>query len=275
MDDRLQAAWGLMFHVFTRYGLDVIGAIVILIVGWWAAGWLRRLVSRSLIRTGRVDETLQSFLGSLTFYAVICFTVVAVLARFGVETTSFIAVLGAAGLAIGFALQGTLSNIAAGVMLLMFRPFKVGDYVEAAGLAGTIDRLSLFVTEMHTPDNVHVIVPNGQLWTSAVKNYSFHATRRVDLVVGIGYADEIDTAISSIREVISGNESAHRDPEPMVVVGELADSSVNLIIRVWCDNADYWPLKFELTKTIKEQLDGAGISIPYPQRDVHLIQQQA
>jgi small conductance mechanosensitive channel len=184
--------WQQVVTILTTYGLDVVGALVTLIIGWIIAGRIKALVHRALGRVPRFDPTLTSFFGSLARYVVIAVTIVAVLDQFGVETASLLAVLGAAGLAIGLALQGTLSNVAAGVMLLTFRPFKIGDYVEAAGLAGTVTSINLFITEMTTPDNVQIIAPNGQMWGAAVKNYSHHATRRVELVIGIAYEDDID-----------------------------------------------------------------------------------
>lgn len=261
--------------LLTTYGLDVIGAIVILVIGIWLAGWARRGVSRGLAKTGRVDHTLQSFLGSLAKYFVIIFTVLAVLSQFGVQTASLIAVFGAAGLAIGLALQGTLSNVAAGVMLLIFRPFKAGDYIEAGGVSGSVQALTLFTTELSTPDNVQVLVPNNQIWGSAIKNYNFHATRRVDFLIGIDYGDDMGKAIGAVRDVITADSRTLANPEPLVVVGELADSSVNLIVRVWCQAGDYWPVKFDLTKAIKERLDREGISIPFPQRTVHVLKESA
>lgn len=264
--------WEEVVAIVTTYGLDVIGGIIILIIGWSLAGWASRTVDRMLGRSPRMDETLRKFVASLVKYAVIVFTVVAVLSQFGVETTSFIAVLGAMGLAVGLALQGTLGHIAAGVMLLLFRPFKIGDFIDGGGITGTVEAISLFVTTLNTPDNVHIIVPNGQLWDTAIKNYSHNATRRVDFVMGIGYGDNIDAATNIIMEIAAADERVHKDPAPMVVVGELADSSVNLIVRVWCNAGDYWGIKFDMTKAMKERFDAAGISIPFPQRDVHLIQ---
>jgi len=258
--------------VVTTYGLQVLGALVILILGWMIAGWARGFTERALSKTDKVDVTLRQFLASMVRYAILVFTVVAVLDRFGVETTSLIAIVGAAGLAIGLALQGTLSNVSAGVMLLLFRPFKVGDYVEGAGQAGSVKSITLFVTELATPDNVQIIVPNSQLWGAAIKNYSFHETRRVDLLMGIAYEDKIDDAVATINKVIEADSRAHKDPAPMVAVVELADSSVNLTVRVWCDAGDYWPLKFDLTKALKERFDSEGISIPYPQQVVHMHQ---
>jgi small conductance mechanosensitive channel len=257
--------------LLTTYGLSVLGGIVMLIVGWMLAGWSRRAVDRGLGRLERIDPTLRSFLSSATRYLVLVLTVLLVLSQFGIQTASLITIFGAASLAIGLALQGTLSNLAAGVMLLFFRPFRVGDYVEAGGKAGTVKAVDLFTTEFATPDNVRILVPNGSIWGGAVVNYSHHPTRRVDLLIGIDYGDDIDKAFETIRKVIAADDRVHEDPEPMVVVGELADSSVNIIVRVWCDAGNYWPLKFALTKAVKQALDKAGISIPFPQRTVHVV----
>jgi small conductance mechanosensitive channel len=271
MDETTQRAVDEIIEIVTGYGLDVIGAIVILIVGWTIAGWSTRAVGKGLAKTGRVDETLRVFFASFARYVVLAITALAVLSQFGVQTASLITVFGAAGLAIGLALQGTLSNLAAGVMLLFFRPFKIGDYVEAGGVSGTVKSITLFVTELATPDNVQILVPNGQVWGSAVRNFSYHSTRRVDLSVGIAYEDDIDAAMTVIMDTISADARVHDDPEPMTAVSELADSSVNFVIRVWCDSGDYWGVKFDLTKALKLQLDAANISIPYPQRMVHMV----
>ena len=263
------------FSVLIEYGINIIGALVILIIGKMASGWAQRVVVKGLQKSGRVDLTLQGFLGNLARYLILVFTVIMVLAQFGIETTSVIAIFGAAGLAIGLALQGTLSNIAAGVMLLIFRPFKVGDYVEAAGTAGTVKGITLFITELATPDNVQILVPNAQVWGTTVKNYSHHPTRRVDFIVGIGYGDNIDQAIQTVHTVISADTRALKEPAPMVVVGNLGESSVDLTIRIWCNAADYWGLKFDLTKAFKEKLESAGISIPFPQRTLHMVKEVA
>lgn len=272
MESTANEVWQTIVTALTTYGLDVIGAIGLLIAGWivskWAAGWARR----GMGKIKGADATLSGFISSLVRYLILAVTIVAVLNQFGVETASLIAVLGTAGLAIGLALQGTLSNVAAGAMLLLFRPFKAGDYVEVGGVSGTVESISLFVTELNTPDNVHIVAPNGQVWNTAVVNYSYNATRRVDLLVGIAYEDSMDKAISAVRELITNDERVHKDPEPMVVVSELADSSVNLTIRIWCASADYWGLKFDMTKAIKDRFDAEGIGIPYPQRTVHVVQ---
>ncbi len=270
MEQSIEEVWALVVGLVTSYGLSVIGAIVILIVGFVIAGWVRGSVNKALSRIQKVDETLRHFFSSLAYYGVVVFTIIAVLAQFGVQTTSFIAVLGAAGLAIGLALQGTLSNVAAGVMLLLFRPFKTGDYIEGGGLAGTVKSISLFVTELATPDNVQIIAPNSQLWGSAIKNYSFHATRRVDIVLGIAYEDDIDKALTAVVDECKKDSRVLADPEAMAAVTDLGDSSVNFTVRVWCNAADYWALKFDLTKNLKNRMDSEEISIPYPQRRVHM-----
>lgn len=257
------------------YGLDVLGAVAILVFGWMAASWAQSATARALGRVRRVDAMLQNFFSSLVKYAIVALTVVAVLNRFGVETTSFVAVIGAAGLAIGLALQGTLSNVAAGVMLLLFRPFKVGDFIEGAGLAGTIKATGLFTTDMATGDNIHIVVPNSQLWGSPIRNYNHLPTRRVDLLIGIGYGDDIDKAIGIIKRLASADERVHADPEPFVEVMNLGDSAVELVVRVWTDTSDYWAVKFALTKAIKQTFDAEGVSFPFPQRDVHLYQEKA
>lgn len=274
MDEMTQSATRIaetLIELLMAYGLSVIGGIVILIIGWTIAGWARRGVDRGLGRIEQIDATLRHFLASATRYVIIVLTVLAVLSEFGVQTASLITVFGAASLAIGLAMQGTLSNLAAGVMLLFFRPLRVGDFVEAGGKSGTVKSIDLFMTEFATPDNVRILVPNGQIWGGPVVNYSYHPTRRLDLVVGIDYGDDIGTAIATIQGVLSQDARVHREPEPIVVVGELADSSVNLIVRVWCGSGDYWPLKWDLTRAFKEALDKAGISIPFPQRTVHVV----
>lgn len=260
--------------IVTTYGLNVVGAIAILIIGWTIAGWARNAVAKALGRIKGVDEMLTSFFSSLVKYVIIAFTVVAVLNRFGVETTSLVALLGAAGLAIGLALQGTLSNVAAGVMLLLFRPFKVGDFIEGAGLAGTIKDTGLFTTELATGDNIHIIVPNSQLWGTAIRNFSHHPKRRVDMTVGIGYGDDIDKAMNLIKTIASADERVHQDPEPFVAVANLGDHAVELVVRVWANNADYWAVKFAMTKAIKQTFDKEGVSFPFPQRDVHIYQEK-
>ena len=257
-------------QIFASYGLDVLGAIAILIVGLFVAKWARRATLRALGNVNRLDQTLRRFFASLVKYVVIIFTILAVLNQFGVQTASLIALIGAAGLAIGLALQGTLSNVAAGVMLLIFRPFKVGDFIEAGGQSGTVHELSLFLTELNTGDNARITVPNSQIWGNAIKNVSFNATRRVDLLIGIAYEDDIGKAVATIQSVIDEEPRIRKEPASLIAVSELADSSVNLVIRVWCETADYWSVRFGLIRSIKERLDAENISIPYPQRQIHM-----
>jgi len=272
ISQQLQEIIDQVIGVATTYGLNVLGAITILILGWMIAGWAKRATANGLGRIKAVDAMLSSFFSSLVKYIVLAFTVVAVLNRFGVETTSFVAVIGAAGLAIGLALQGTLSNVAAGVMLLLFRPFKVGDFIEGGGLSGTIKEASLFTTKMVTGDNIHIVAPNSQLWGTAIRNFSHHPTRRVDLSIGIGYGDDIDKAMDVIKRIAAEDTRIHADPAPFVEVANLGDNAVELVVRVWADNGDYWGVKFAMTKAIKQTFDKEGISFPFPQRDVHIHQ---
>ena len=262
---------GEVVALLTTYGLDVLGAVVMLIVGVWLAGRVGAGVSKGLNKTKRVDATLVTFFGSVAKYLVLAITIIAVLNQFGVETTSLVAVLGAAGLAIGLALQGTLSNVAAGVMLLIFRPFKVGDFVEVAGHAGTVKELNLFVTVMATGDNVRIIVPNAQIWGGSLKNFSANPTRRVDFTFGIAYDADIDKAMALIRSVVDADERVHKDPEPFIVVGNLGESSVDLIVRVWTNSGDYWGVKFDVTKTVKQRMDAEGVGIPFPSRTLYMV----
>ncbi|MHA7837223.1 MAG: mechanosensitive ion channel family protein [bacterium] len=267
----VQSAVDMAIEMVSTWGISVVGAIVLLIVGRIAAGWIRRSVTKALTRAN-VDSSLVPFFSSMIYYVVIGVVLIAVLNLFGIETTSLIAVLGAAGLAVGLALQGTLSNFAAGVMLLIFRPIRVGDYVEVAGQGGTVAEISIFSTLLNTPDNVRITIPNAQVYGDTVKNYSFNDTRRVDLVMGIAYGDDIGKAIEIIERVVTSDERTLRDPEPTIAVNELADSSVNLVVRPWCNKADYWPLRFDLTRALKEELEAGGCHIPFPQRDVHVIE---
>ena len=275
MDQQIQDILQIVYGVLATYGINVVGAFLIIIVGFMVAGWARRTLERTLSRSGKMDATLVRFFGSLIRYAIMGFVIIAALQRFGVEATSLVAVFGAAGLAIGLALQGMLSNVAAGIMLLMFRPFKIGDFVDIGGQAGTVKEVGLFTTELATGDNVKIIMPNGQIWGSAIKNFSAYPTRRVDLVMGIDYGDNIDTAMATINRVIGEEPRALSDPESTVAVAELADSSVDIVVRVWVNAADYWGVRWDLTKKLKEQLEADGISIPFPQQTVHHVNQAA
>lgn len=271
MQEQLDSTIAMVMATLTDYGLSVVGAILILIAGWIAAGWVKSGIMKAASKHPRMDGTLAIFFASIARYLIIAFTVVAVLSRFGVETTSFVALLGAVGFAIGLALQGTLSNVASGVMLIAFRPFKIGDFVEAAGTAGTVREINLFTTELATPDNVQIIMPNSAVWGSTIKNFSANATRRVDIVFGIAYEDDIGAAMAAISEVTGADGRILADPEPFLAVSELADSSVNIVMRVWVNAADYWAVKFDTTRAVKERFDAKGISIPFPQRVVHMV----
>lgn len=253
------------------WGLRVVGALVLLVLGWIASRAVRAWMHTALERS-RLDNTLVPFVSKLVYYALLAFVLVAVLNLFGIQTASFIAVLGAAGLAVGLALQGTLSNFAAGVMLLLFRPFKTGDIVEAGGSTGKVAEIGIFATTLNSPDNVRIVVPNSSIYGQTVKNFTANDTRRNDLVVGIAYEDDIGTAIETMRAVLASEPRVLADPEPVVAVSELGDSSVNLVVRPWCQKDDYWPLRFDLTRRLKEELEAAGCSIPFPQTDVHLHQ---
>jgi len=258
-------------ELVSTWGLKVVGAIAVLIVGRMICGALRRGTRRALER-GNVDAALVPFASSLVYYFALAVVLIAVLNLFGIQTASVIAILGAAGLAVGLAMQGTLSNFAAGVMLLVFRPFKLGDFVEVAGTAGSVQEIGIFSTVLHTGDNRKVIVPNSSVYGDTITNYSANETRRIDLVIGIGYDDDIGRALETIRRVLSTDARVLGEPEPQVAVSELGDSSVNLVVRPWCASSDYWAVRFDLTRAIKEQLEAAGCSIPFPQTDVHLHQ---
>ena len=255
--------------LITDWGLKVLGALVVLIVGRMIAKSIRKGVTKALER-GKMDPTLIPFMSSLTYYLVMAFVLIAVLGMVGIQTASMIALLGAAGLAVGLALQGTMANFASGVMLLIFRPFQKGDFIEAAGVAGSVDTVGIFTTTLNTPDNVRIVLPNGTVWGQTIKNYATNATRRVDMVMGISYDDDIGAAIDTINKVLGNEPRLLQDPAPTVAVAELADSSVNIVVRPWCKKEDYWGVKFDLTRAFKEQLEAGGCSIPYPQTDVHL-----
>ena len=258
----------------TEWGLKVVGAIAVLIIGRLIASSLRRMVRKSLTRR-EIDETLIPFLSSLVYYLSLSVVVIAVLSLFGIQTTSLVAMMGAAGLAVGLALQGTLSQFAAGVMLLIFRPFKIGDLVEVGGTTGTVEEIGIFSTTLTSVDNVKITVPNSSVYGSTIKNYNGHENRRVDMVMGISYGDDIGKAIEAIGDILEAEERVLDDPTPQIAVSELADSSVNLVVRPWCRAEDYWDVKFDLTRKIKETLEDAGCSIPFPQHDVNLITQIA
>lgn len=271
MSDGMQAAIDTAVGLVSTWGISVFGAVALLVVGRIVAGWTRSSITRGLTKAG-TDASLIPFFASMVYYIVLAVVLIAVLNLFGIETTSLIAVVGAAGLAVGLALQGTLSNFAAGVMLLIFRPIRVGDFVEVAGQAGTVAEISIFSTILNTGDNVRITIPNAQIYGDTVKNYSFNATRRIDLVIGVAYGDNLATAVSIIERTLKADERTLADPAPTVAVSELADSSVNLVVRPWCKKEDYWALRWDLTRALKEQLEAGGCNIPFPQRDLHVLE---
>jgi small conductance mechanosensitive channel len=270
MEGKLQE----LINLVVPYVLQIIGAIVILILGRIIAGIIRSIIRR-ILNKANVDSSLTKFVCKLVYALVIVFAVVAALAKFGVETASFVAVLAAASFAIGFALQGSLSNFAAGVMILLFRPFRAGDFIDGAGVAGSVKEVRLFNTILATPDNVQIIVPNSKMYGDIIKNFSANDQRRVDLLIGIGYTSSIGKATEVMAGLINADQRILKDPPMMIAVSELADSSVNLVVRVWVNKEDYWGVKFDLTKQIKEAFDQNGIEIPFPQRVVHMTPAEA
>ncbi len=254
----------------TTYGLKVIGAIIILVLGRFAAGFCKSFAVR-VMEKREVDPAVISFASGLIYWLVLVFAVLAALAKFGIQTASFVAVLGAAGFAIGFALQGSLANFAAGVLILLLKPFRVGDFIDAAGVAGSVKEIQLFTTILATPDNVKILVPNGKLFGDIIKNISGYDTRRIDLTIGIGYSSDIQKAYEVISKILKEDERILEDPPPQIAVSELADSSVNMVVRPWVKKEDYWNVRFDLTRRIKEEFDANGIEIPFPQRVVHMV----
>lgn len=239
-------------------------ALCIAIVAIWFASWVKARIVALGLKYEELDDTLFIFLGSVARYAILAIAAVFILGRFGVQTTSLAALLGAAGLAIGLALQGTLSHLAAGVMLIGFRPIKLGDFVEVGGHTGTVKAISLFNTELATLDNIQIIIPNGNVWSSSILNYSTYPTRRADMVFGVSYSSDLAKAESIIRDVIANDERAHKDPEPFVKVTNLGDSSVDFTVRVWADSGDMFAMKVDIIRAVKEAFDAGGIDIPYP-----------
>ncbi|MDD3448701.1 MAG: mechanosensitive ion channel [Gammaproteobacteria bacterium] len=261
-------------ELLALYGLKVLGALVVLILGRWVARLLANLLRRGLARA-KVDETLSSFIVNVAYVALLVFVVISALGQLGMQTTSFIAVIGAAGLAIGLAFQGSLANFAAGALMIMFRPFRVGDFIEAGGVAGVVEEIQIVTTKLRTGDNKTVYVPNNKIMGDSITNYSAKETRRIDLVFGVGYEDDLQQVKTILQEILAADERVLKDPAPTIGVLALADSSVNFAVRPWVATADYWSVYFDLNETVKRRFDAAGISIPYPQRDVHIKGQQA
>lgn len=253
------------------YGLQIVGAILILVVGRWVAKLLKNVV-RKMMEKGKAEPTLVAFVVNLTYIALLTFVIIAALSQLGVQTTSFIAVVGAAGLAIGLALQGSLANFAGGVLLLIFRPFKTDDVIEAAGVLGVVEEIQVFTTTLKTPDNKKVIIPNAKLTGDNITNYTAKKVRRVDMTIGVSYEADLKKTKEVLHEVLAADERILQDPAPTIGVVELGDNSVNFVVRPWTETPNYWDVYFDTMQAIKERLDAEGIGIPFPQTDVHLYQ---
>jgi small conductance mechanosensitive channel len=254
------------------FGLKLLAALVIFYVGRIVARMLQKGL-RKMLQTQAVDKILETFVCNLAYWAIMIFVIIAAINQVGVQTTSLIAVMGAAGLAVGLALQGSLSNFAAGVLIVIFRPYRVGDWVEAAGISGSVEQVQILTTILKTGDNKQIIVPNSQIMNSIITNYSANDTRRIDMIVGVSYSDDLDKVRKTLEELVASDERILKDPACTIAVSELADSSVNFVVRPWASTADYWSVKFDLTEAVKKRFDEEGISIPFPQRDVHLYKQ--
>lgn len=251
------------------YGLKVVAALIILVMGRIAAGLIRRVI-RKVMTKSKMEPTLISFVCSVVYVGIMAFVVIASLGKLGVQTTSFIAVLGAAGLAIGLALQGSLSNFASGVLLVIFTPFKVGDFIEAGGASGSVSEVGIFSTIIKSTDNKKIIIPNAQVTGGTIINHTSEDVRRVDLVAGVGYGDDLDLVREALEAVLAAEPRVLKNPEFTIAVSELGDNSVNFVVRPWVKTADYWGTWFALHEAIKKSFDAKGITIPFPQHDLHL-----
>ena len=268
--DEVTTLWTQSQGLLADWGLKVLAALAIFIIGRWVAKGVRRGVRR-MLEKGGADPIIVGFVGSITYIALLAFVVVAALGQLGIQTTSFIAILGAAGLAVGLALQGSLANFAAGFLMIIFRPFKVGDFIEGAGVAGVVKDIQIFTTTLKTGDNKTIIIPNSKISGDNIINYSAEENRRVDMTVGVAYDADLSKVRDVLQDIISKEDRILSDPATQIAVAELADSSVNFIVRVWTKSADYWGVKFDMTETIKNRFDEAGIGIPFPQRDIHIV----
>ena len=260
----------MIYGYLARYGLQVLAAIVIFVVGRWLAKFVSKLAAKAM-QKAKVEQTLVDFVENFCYMSLLVFVIIAVMSNLGVKTTSFVAALAAAGFAVGLALQGSLANFASGILMIIFKPFKVGDFVEAAGATGVVRKIQMFNTVINSPENTRIIIPNSQVTGSNVLNYSVNGTRRVDLVVGVSYDADLQKTKQIITEVLTADEMVLADPAPAVAVSELADSSVNFVVRPWAKSDDYWDVYFAITEKVKVALDANGISIPFPQRDLHIV----
>jgi small conductance mechanosensitive channel len=260
--------------IVMSYGMQLLGALATLVIGLWIANIIIGVV-RKILNRSKVDQSLNSFLCSLVAILLKVLVYITALSVLGVEMTSFVAILGAAGLAVGLALSGTLQNFAGGVMILFFKYFKIGDFIEAQGYMGTVKEIQIFVTILTTPDNKTIVLPNGPLSTGSLTNFSTQPQRRVDWTFGIGYGDDVDKAYEVLGKLIADDDRILKDPEPFMAVSALADSSVNIVVRVWVNAADYWGVHFRMNEMVYKTFDKEGLSIPFPQRDVHIHQVNA
>lgn len=258
-----------LMDAINTYGIPIIKVIILAFAAWILAAWVKRITVRGMTRA-RIDETLGKFFGNLARWAVLVFALIAILGIFGIDTTTFAAVFAALGLALGLALQGSLGNAACGILLLVFRPFKVGDYVNAAGVAGTVQEVELFTTVLNTPDNRRLIVPNGEIFGSVIENVTANPIRRCDVAVGVAYDADIDKTRETLMRAAESIETRIPDRPPVVMLGDLGDSAVSWSVRVWINTSDFWPTKEALTRAVKMHLDEAGIPIPFPQMDLHV-----
>ncbi|QYJ74264.1 MULTISPECIES: mechanosensitive ion channel family protein [Shewanella] len=256
-------------ELIMTYGLKVIFAIIIFLVGKYFSNLVKKLTTK-MLNNRKVDPTVTSFVANLAWAVVFVFTVIATLGQIGVQTASLVAVIGAAGLAVGLALQGSLSNFAAGVLMVLFRPCRVGDYIEAAGIAGTVDEITIFSTKLRTPDNKVIVAPNSAIMNGTITNYSAMDKRRVDMVIGVAYDADIKLTKKVLTDILDNNQYVLKDPAYTVALSELGASSINFVVRPWVKGADFWAAKFELTEQIKNALDANNIGIPYPQMDIHV-----
>ncbi len=259
-----------IFALVQQYALPLFWAILVLVIGRLIAKMLTGIIRKSMKRAA-IDDTLVSFATNVAYVAMMAFVFIAALGKLGVETTSFAALLAAAGLAIGLSLQDSLSNFASGVILILFRPFKAGDFIEAGSVAGIVEEIQIFSTKIRSGDNKEIIVPNGQITGGTITNYSAKETRRIDLVIGVGYGDDLKKVRTVLQEILQNETRVLKDPEPTIGLLELGESSVNFAVRPWVATADYWPVLFDLQETIKLRFDDEGISIPFPQRDLHIV----
>jgi len=270
--ESVQQLIGKLTALGAEFGVKLVTAVVIFIIGRWVAKIIRNLIEKALRKT-RTDETLVSFTVNLSYIAMIAFVVIAALGQLGIQTTSFIAVLGAAGLAVGLALQGSLSNFAAGVLMLIFRPFKVGDYIEGAGVAGTVKEVQIFTTILLTPDNKTIIIPNAKITGDNITNYATQGTRRIDLAFDVAYGEDIDKTRRTLLDIIKADKRLLADPAPQISVGEIGGGRINIICRPWVRANDYWDAYFDTIEAVKKRFDAESISPPVPRQDVHLFQQ--